>query len=648
MKTTLGQRFRYWLENFMARGGAAIFISLLILFLTGLVLATLIRGIIVALDPDQDIMATFFDHFWRVFLGLTDPGTLGMEEGDFIWYKIVGTITIFIGLIIFSMLIAFITAQVEKTIYNFKKGRSHVIESGHTLILGWNERVFDLVRELIVAHESEKKASIVILAEKDKEEMDDEVAKIFPKSKHSKIITREGDTASLTELKRVNSGEAKSAIVLSGCPDSSSDEEKEISDTKTIKSILALLGCQKEDRRMTIVAELFSKEKRDLLDSLGFDDVISINSWEILGKLLVQTSLSSGLELVYSEILSFKGCEIYTFKAEWGDVSFGELPYHFVDGIPLGIIKSDHAVQLRPPNTAKLEETDSIFILAEDNSTIRYKKPSHGELKKYVLPEKETRRNMEKELILGWHSIGEIVLREYIDFLPEDSIIDIMIYKPSDQARKTIQAIQSGAKGLTINLLEKNPLSRENLLAIAPFSYNNIIILAQDEHDYTPEKVDSDTMLILLLLREIRKQTGIHEIQTKIITQVLNSENQELIEKTNVDDFIISNKMITKIIAQISENSDLKILYDQMFSEQGSEIYLKPISYYVDRFPFEAAFLDIIALAQQRDEICLGIRLAELVKDPARNFGVILNPKKNRKFTLNKADCLVVLAEDEL
>jgi hypothetical protein len=154
-------------------------------------------------------------------------------------------------------------------------------------------------------------------------------------------------------------------------------------------------------------------------------------------------------------------------------------------------------------------------------------------------------------------------------------------------------------------------------------------------------------MLILLLLREIMKEEGISDKNTKIITQLLNSENQELIEQSNVDDFIISNKMISKIMAQVSENPDLKILYDQMFSEEGSEIYLKPVNYYFKTLPVTVSFFDVIGVAQHRDEICLGLRLSHFIKDPGENFGVILNPKKMRNFTLSEEDCLIVLAEDD-
>jgi hypothetical protein len=60
-----------------------------------------------------------------------------------------------------------------------KKGKSRVIEEGHHLILGWNDKLLPLIHELAVANESEGGGVIVILAEKDKEEMEEEISSVF-------------------------------------------------------------------------------------------------------------------------------------------------------------------------------------------------------------------------------------------------------------------------------------------------------------------------------------------------------------------------------------------------------------------------------------------------------------------------------------
>ena len=617
----------------------------MVLFIISLIFTTIIRTILLAVNPDYDLISDFFEHFWVVFLELTDPGTLGVETD--IWFMISGTVTILVGLVIFSMLIAFITTQVENVMHNFRKGKSCVIESGHTLILGWNERVFGIIRELIIANESEKYAAVVVLADKNKETMDDIFNKMFPNSKTTNIVTRAGDISSLSELKRVNASMAKSVIILAKCPDSACMEDKDISDISVIKTILALLSFQDKDNKFPIIVELFSPDKRKLLKTLDYNHVISLNSWEILGKFLVQTSRSSGLEIVYNDILSFDGSEIYSYKSDWKNISFNDLAFHFADGIPLGIIKEDGSLNIRPKGETVLDKDDRIFILAEDDSTIQFTEKEQYKPKDHPFPIVEVKRSIERELILGWHSIAAIVIGEYSEFLVEDSSIDIIIDNPSDKIRKEVEKLKSTYTSLKINLISGNPLILDTLSKINPFSYDNVIILAQNEYDYSSEKVDSDTLVILLLLRRLSDKGRHNTENTKIITQVLNSENQELIEQSSVDDFIISNKLITMLMAQISENPEIKKLYDHLLKEEGSEIYLKPCNYYFEDFPKKIAFMDMLVAARKRDEICLGLRFSRFFRNSEENFGVIVNPKKDELFEITENDYLVVLAENE-
>ena len=102
------------------------------------------------------------------------------------------------------------------------------------------------------------------------------------------------------------------------------------------------------------------------------------------------------------------------------------------------------------------------------------------------------------------------------------------------------------------------------------------------------------------------------------------------------------------ILAQLSEEPLIHKFYTDIFSEDGSEIYVKSIQLYTNNFPLETTFGDLIGLADQREEVCLGIRKGDKSKNPNENFGVTLNLDKNEKVTLNENDFLVVLSEDEL
>lgn len=648
MGAGLRERLRYRFENFISRGGMSIFLSLLILFLLCLVAAVLLRWVILLIFPGVDILGDFFQHVWSLFLAMTDPGNMGVDTEASAWLKVSIIVAGMLGVIIFSMLIAFITTQLESTMWQFRKGRSRVVESGQTLILGWNERVVDIVRELIIANESERDASVVILAERDKVEMDDEIATQIPDTKTTRVVTRNGATSSMANLKKVAAQQAKSAILLATCGQGASEEEMRVSDARVIKTVLALIGCQGGTNRIAIAAELFLEENRQLLDTFESGLITCVDTWDILGKILVQTSRTSGLAVVYGEMLSFDGCELYFHEADWNGVRFYDALYRFRDGVPMGVRRQNGELFIRPPEDTVLEEGDEILILAEDDSTIAFEPKPVIAPRDLAYIHKDLHKRAERELILGWHSIANIVVAEYADYLLEGSSIDIVVPHPSQKVIADIEMLRLNNTSLQINMLRKNPMSLEDLWSLNPFGYDNVIILSQSENDPSPERTDSETMVILLLLRKILKDSALVEKETKIITQVLNSENQELITQTNVDDFIISNKLITMIFAQLSEEPRIKQLYDDIFQESGSEIYLKPARLYFDQFPTKVRFADLMGQVIKRGEVCLGYRLGEHAAEPEANFGVRLNPPKDEVISLDHDDSVVVLAEDEL
>ena len=75
-------------------------------------------------------------------------------------------------------------------IERLRKGRSFVIEENHVVILGWSSKVFTLLSELIIANENQSDPAIVILAEKDKVEMEDEIREKVKNFKTTRTICR--------------------------------------------------------------------------------------------------------------------------------------------------------------------------------------------------------------------------------------------------------------------------------------------------------------------------------------------------------------------------------------------------------------------------------------------------------------------------
>ena len=64
-------------------------------------------------------------------------------------------------------------------------------------------------------------------------------------------------------------------------------------------------------------------------------------------------------------------------------------------------------------------------------------------------------------------------------------------------------------------------------------------------------------------------------------------------------------------------------------------------------FPVEVTFADLMGIAQNREESCIGIKIKEWERESEHNFGVKLIPEKNTGYVFKPDDCLIVLAEDE-
>lgn len=167
---TLRDRIRYAFDNFMSRGTVALvgglgLVSLLMICLAGGIIT--IGGRLLA--PEGSDHLTFIEATWVSLMRTLDAGTMG---GDVGWgFRLVMLGVTLGGIFIVSTLIGVLTTGVEGKLDELRKGRSVVLESGHTLILGWSSQVFTILSELMIANANQRKARIVVLADRDKVEI---------------------------------------------------------------------------------------------------------------------------------------------------------------------------------------------------------------------------------------------------------------------------------------------------------------------------------------------------------------------------------------------------------------------------------------------------------------------------------------------
>lgn len=121
-KISIFKKLRYHFDNFMSRGGASVFAALMTLFLGAFISLSLVRMLGAFFFPDESIKESG-DFLWRVFLQISDAGAVA-EDGESNWFnKVIGILSVFSGLVLFSSLVAFITNQFDQKIQELRKGK---------------------------------------------------------------------------------------------------------------------------------------------------------------------------------------------------------------------------------------------------------------------------------------------------------------------------------------------------------------------------------------------------------------------------------------------------------------------------------------------------------------------------------------------
>ena len=91
--------------------------------------------------------------------------------------------------------------------------------------------------------------------------------------------------------------------------------------------------------------------------------------------------------------------------------------------------------------------------------------------------------------------------------------------------------------------------------------------------------------------------------------------NREVAEVTKADDFVVSTKLISLYLTQLSENRQLAEVFAALFDPAGAEIHLKPAANYVQPGA-PANFATVIEAGRRRGETAIGYRLHADVRQP--------------------------------
>lgn len=566
--------------------------------------------------PDRKL--DFAEAFWASLLRTLDPGTMGQDAG--IGFRAAMLIVTLTGLIVVASLIGIISNAFNEKVDQLRKGRSSVLESNHTLLLGWNQKIQQIIHELVTANESLRGGKIVILADRDKVEMEEELKASGKQYGKTRIIVRSGDPMRASDLKLTRLDHARSIVILS--PDDSED-----ADNFSIKTAMAILNnTDRKTEKYNIVAEIKHTHNLEVAELVGRDEVDWILGSEVISRLIVQTSRQSGLSAVFSDLLDFEGSELYLHDSKGhAGKTYGELANSIKKGALLGIDRAGE-VLLNPQRDTPIKDEDLLIVFAQDDSEIAFGETNEVDVESFQI-HKHEKPKPERTLILGSNLSLPTVLKEIDACAAKGSEVLIVDENASFPSVK-YQDIQ-------VTAVIENPSNRSVLNKLPIETFDHIIVMA-DRDRRTVEQADARTLLILLNLRAIAT-TGDHAIN--VVSEMLKDKNRELAESTNIDDFIISDKLVSNMITMVSENREMRHILQSILASEGAQVRLHPASWYV-KSGVAVDFNTLTEAALRRGESPIGYRIA------SQTNGVVLNPKRTDLVSFGHGDKMIVLSNE--
>ncbi len=618
-KFSFRQKLRYWFDNLMSKGTA----SLLLLLAVITSLVVIIGGLLtVALGgADGSGGATAGSSIWYTLMHTISTGVITKEEGTVPYLAVMAIVTL-TGMFITSFLIGTISNGIKDKVTSLQRGKSRVIESGHTIVIGFDENIISILEELVLAHENADDAVVVVIADKDKVEMEEMIKDRLPDTGNLRIVCRKGQPDSPADLKICSLDTCRSIIVNLN------------DDAMTLKTILVCESLLDEygNSQAYITATIRDREVLHPARIAGGDRAEILNFQKTIARLMIQSGSHPGMSEIFSELLSFRGNEIYVGTCDKASgLPIKEINERLMNATAIGVLGVGQSLSTHNPEYV-IQPGDQLIWIAEDDQPLQLQERAEIDPGSFS-HEPEAPEEPHTILVLGSSDILRQFLVEDDLFAPTGS--KVIIAAEPGRIDAELLPEQTDLKNITVDLRECGILKRnvlEKLVAEDP----SCIILMSDT-GLGAEEADARTLMLQVMLTDIAKEIG---AELPLIIEMNTRRNQLLSQRMRATDFVLGSSITARMMAQISEHRSKKDILNDLISYDGSAIYMKPISRYI-KTGSPVNYNTLGASAARYNEIAIGYKKCS----ENGSFAIVINPHSREKLTFSEGDDLIVIAD---
>ncbi|MFD0883901.1 potassium transporter TrkA [Streptosporangium algeriense] len=610
------RRLRYRFDNLVIRGGWAV-LGLLVL----VALAVSVAGAtaLVVLVPDAADLPL---ALWSGLTRTLSPVTVLPEEGPSPLPR--GTpVVALTGIMIFSALVGLVKTGLDRRLAGLRKGRSPVVERGHTVVLGWSEQIFLILSELAAGEGRGGTTCVAILADMDRTAMEEAIGGRAAPPRNLRVVCRTGNPTDPADVAIVSPERARAVIVL-GSEDTDSD-------ARTIKSLLALDAAGVRPR-VQLVAGVRDPDNLVAARLAGGSGALVVDVDEISARVVVQSCLNPGLSVVYGDLLGSGGSEIcFRQPCDLVGESFGDALPVLENGSLIGLERRG-GIMLNPSRETRIDANDRLVLIMSDGGAKQFRTSAEPNSHEIIASGEHT-PTAHRVLILGWNGRGAAIVTEFDRRMPPRSQVRVVSHDSRMAPR--MGALAGTLTNVTLTH-ESGDITRYGTLeALGVGTYDHVLILADDR--LSAHVADSRTLLTLLHVREMSRSNGWRH---SLVTEMARECDRRLAEVTEVDDLIVPAQVTGLLMIRIAEHPRCHDVFTDLFASGGQEVSIRPAGDYV-RLSVPVDYATVVAAARAYGEIAIGYR----VDRTARGDGdVVLNPPKSRKVVFEADDAVIVLS----
>jgi hypothetical protein len=497
---------------------------IILMILINLVILSIAALIALSID---DTFSTFVDAFANGSLKwmLTPNAILEIDNPETL---VLAVSVLIIGLILFSgTIIALTTNAIKDYVAKKQSGSGKIILDEHIVILNWNNKVPELVSDLLFI-EGES-VTVMILADIDKSMAEKQILNAIKQThkvtKHQSfnVLVKQGDPLVQSDLFDISIEYAKTILIMNQDDHDVIYEDLSQSDLNVIKTILSLgpIVFKYQPPIVVEIKKMATKSKiltlSEVVHTLSEHTIMPICFDKRLGQIIAQTLIDHRMENVYLSLFSFDGSEVYHLPNQ----TFEGCLSHHAHAIPVAY------------------EHDQLFVISQNN-TVKEKQSPHP-----YSPVKLKTKPIDEAYHLDVYIVGQ---NNKLQFIMES----FKQYETIHQAKFTATPIKDqDLVGLidTLNETKKK----------------TTILLLSDEH----QKADGLDANVITHLIELEGR--LHNPNVRVIVELLNPNNDYIVKDFRIENTIISNKIISLLLSKLALYKETSIFYENLLTIAPNE-----------------------------------------------------------------------------